>query len=194
MPRIGLTRERLLDAACALADREGFPALTLAALARQFDVKLASLYAHVKNVDDLRAGVALRALAILAEQADEAVLGRSGREALVALGDVHRCFAQDHPGLFEATRYSLDPASAAGSGGARLSLIMRAVLRGYDLDEEDSVHAIRLLGSFFLGFPVLERGGSFTHSQPGPEQSWRRGLDMLDVLLRSWARPARDIL
>ena len=186
MPRAGLTKERLIEAACELADRDGFAALTLAELARQFEVKLASLYSHVRNSDDLKAGVALMALDLLADRADEAVAGRAGKEAVVALAEVHRRFAGEHPGLFEAARFPLSAEQAAGSGGVRLSRTMLAALRGYGLAEPDQVHAVRLLGSFFLGFSLLERGGSFAHSQPEPDQSWQRGLDALDVTFKSW--------
>ena len=186
MPRVGLTRERLVEAGCDLADREGFAALTLAELARMFEVKLASLYSHVRNSDDLKVGVALRALDLLADRADEAVAGRAGKEALVALAEVHRHFAGEHPGLFEAARFPLSAEQAVGSGGVRLARTMLAALRGYGLAEADQVHAVRLLGSFFLGFSLLERGGSFAHSQPEPDQSWQRGLDALDLTLKSW--------
>lgn len=186
MPRAGLTRERLIEAACELADRDSFAALTLAALARQFEVKLASLYSHVRNSDDLKAGVALKALDLLADRADEAVAGRAGKEAVMALAEVHRRFAGEHPGLFEAAQFPLSAEQAAGSGGVRLSRTMLAALRDYGLAEADQVHAVRLLGSFFLGFSLLERGGSFAHSQPEPALSWQRGLDALDVTFKSW--------
>lgn len=186
MPRVGLTRERLVEAGCDLADREGFAALTLAELARMFEVKLASLYSHVRNSDDLKAGVALKALDLLADRADEALAGRAGKDAIVALAEVHRHFAGKHPGLFEATRFPLSAEQAAGSGGVRLARAMRAALRGYGLVEADEVHAVRLLGSFFLGFSLLELGGNFAHSQPEPDQSWQRGLDALDAMLTNW--------
>lgn len=187
MPRAGLTRGRLVAAAASFADEYGFDLLTLAALARQFDVKLASLYSHIRNSDDLKTGVALFALSELADRADEAVAGRAGKDALIALANVHRDFAREHPGLFQAARFRIDAAAAAASGGARLSRTNQAVLRGYPLTETDRIHAIRLLGSFFLGFSVLELAGSFVHSQPEAEISWLRNLDALDALLESWA-------
>lgn len=186
MPRAGLTRERLVEAAATLADEEGFEALTLAAVARHFDVKLASLYSHVPNVDGLKTGVALLALSALADRAEEAVAGRAGRDALVALADAHRSFAREHPGLFAAARFPVDPASAA-NGGVRIARVSQAALRAYGLSEADRVHAIRLMGSLFLGFPLLEFAGSFAHSQPEAEASWVRSLDGLDMLFRSWA-------
>ena len=188
MPRAGLTRDRIIEAAAALADEQGFDTLTLAALARVFNVRLPSLYGHLANSDDLKKGVALLALGLLAERAEEAIAGRSGREALIALANAHRDFARQHTGLFQAARYPLDPDSIADSGAMRLSRANHAMLRGYDLDEEGRVHATRLIGAFVLGFSLLELAGSFGHSAPDPEMSWRRGVEALDVLIRSWAK------
>lgn len=189
MPRAGLTSDKIIEAASRLADEQGFDSLTLAALARLFDVRLPSLYAHVASVHELKKGVALLALRRLAERVETAVAGRAEKDALVALADTHRNFAREHPGLFHAARYPLDEESAARSGGARLAWLNHAILRGYDLEEEDRVHATRLIGAFVLGFSLLELAGSFAHSAPDAELSWRRDLDGLDALFKSWARP-----
>lgn len=187
MPRAGLTRDKIVEAAGVLADEQGFDTLTLAALARLFNVRLPSLYGHLASSDDLKKGVALLGLRLLAEKAEEAVAGRSGKDALVALANAQRDFARQHPGLFQAARHPLDPADVADSGGARLSRINHAMLRGYNLEEEDRVHATRLLGAFVLGFSLLELAGSFEHSAPEPGVSWERGIDALDLLIKSWA-------
>lgn len=187
MPRAGLTRDKIITAAAEHADGYGFDTLTLAAIARLFGVRLPSLYAHVQSLHELKTGVALFALERLAQGTEEALAGRAGRDALIALVDTHRRFAQDHPGLFQASRYPLDPKSAAGSGGARIARLNHAMLRGYHLGEADRVHATRLVGSFVLGFSLLELAGSFGHSTPEAELSWRRGIDGLDVLFRTWA-------
>ena len=187
MPRAGLTRDKIIQVAAECADAQGFESLTLAAIARLFSVQLPSLYGHVASVNELKKGVALLALQRLAERTEEAVAGRAGKDALIALVDTHRRFAQRHPGLFSASRYPLDAESAASSGGARLARVNHAMLRGYDLGHEDRVHATRLVGSFVLGFSLLELAGSFSHSAPDAELSWRRGVDGLDALFQSWA-------
>lgn len=189
MPRIGLTSTRLAEAAGELADEIGFPSITLTELARRFDMKVASLYSHVKNSEDLRARVALLSLDKLANCAEQAVAGRSGKDALTAIANVHRAFAREHPGLFEAARHRLDGPFTEDNGGLRISRIMRAVLRGYALDEVECTHAIRLLSSVLLGFPMLELAGSFDHSQPAIETSWDRTIDALDAVLKGWKPP-----
>lgn len=186
MPRIGLTREKLIEAAGVIADESGFERLTLSALARLYRVRLPSLYSHVSSSKDLKLGVALLALEKLAAMAEEAIAGRSGKDALRAMANVHRVFARLHPGLFHAARYPIDPASALGSGGARLATISLAMLRGYGLEGEDSVHAVRLFGSFVLGFSLLEAAGSFGHRPPPSDASWERGIEALDALFQSW--------
>jgi AcrR family transcriptional regulator len=184
--RAGLTPERLVRAGAELADAAGFEQVTVSALARRFEVKVPSLYSHVKSTHDLRTRVALYALAELADLGSAALAGRSGKDALTALGDVYRDYARVHPGRYAATRLPLDTATARASAGPRHAGMMRAVLRGYHLTEPDQTHAVRLLGSVFHGFVSLEQAGGFDHSAPGADETWPRILDALDALLRNW--------
>ncbi|GAB2867608.1 TetR-like C-terminal domain-containing protein [Myroides odoratimimus subsp. xuanwuensis] len=176
----------MVRAGADLADEVGFEQVTLSALARHFDVKVASLYSHVRGSEDLRRAMALLALEELAQRAGQGLAGRAGPDALRALGNVYRDYASEHPGRYDAARHDLDPATAAASAGPRLAELTRAVLRGYDLGADDQTHAVRLLGSFFHGFVSLERAGGFRHSSPDSQVSWDRILDSLDAMLRSW--------
>lgn len=186
MARAGLSAERLVQAGGELADEVGFEQLTVSALARRFDVKVASLYSHVRSSQDLKTRIALAALAELADLGTAALAGRSGQDALAALGNVYRDYARAHPGRYAAARMTLDAETAAASAGPRHSDMLRAILRGYDLPESDHVHAIRLLGSVFHGYVSLELSGGFDHSDPGSAESWARAMDALDALLRNW--------
>ncbi|KRD15524.1 MULTISPECIES: TetR/AcrR family transcriptional regulator [unclassified Streptomyces] len=186
MGRVGLTTERLVRAGAELADEAGFEEVTVSALARRFDVRVASLYSHVKNSQDLRTRIALLALEELADRAADALAGRSGKDALTALADVYRDYAHEHPGRYAAAQLRLDPETAAASAGVRHAQMTRALLRGYDLEEPDRTHAVRLLGSVFNGYVALELGGSFSHSAPDTDETWARVLDALDALLRNW--------
>lgn len=191
MPRAGLTTDRVVREAAGLADEQGLAAVTVSAVARRFDVKAASLYSHVAGTDDLRTRVALLALEELADLAADAVAGRSGADALVALADVYRDYARTHPGRYDATRVRLDPATAAASAGGRHAAITRAILRGYGLAGDDATHAVRLVGSVMHGFTSLELAGGFDHSDPSPDTTWPRILEQLDRMLRTWSDPRR---
>ncbi|MFG2310536.1 TetR/AcrR family transcriptional regulator [Streptomyces sp. NPDC048566] len=189
MVRAGLTTERLARAGAELADEVGFDQVTVSALARHFDVKVASLYSHVRSSHDLKTRIALLALDELADRGAAALAGRAGKDALTAFADVYRDYAREHPGRYAAAQLRLDPETAAASAGVRHSRMTRAILRGYDLEEPDQTHAVRLLGSVFHGYVSLELSGGFSHSAPDSQESWSRVLDALDSLLRNWPAP-----
>ncbi|WP_024936665.1 TetR/AcrR family transcriptional regulator [Actinomadura welshii] len=186
MARAGVTVERLTGAAAELADEVGFGNVTVAALARRFGVKEASLYSHIKNAHDLKTRVALLALAELADEVSAAVAGRAGKDALVAFASAYRDYAKRHPGRYAAARMELDPETAAKSAAKRHSEMTRALLRAYDLSEPDETDAVRMLGGVFHGFVSLETAGSFSHTPRDVEASWSRTLDALDVALKNW--------
>lgn len=186
MVRAGLSTERLVRAGAELADEIGFEQVTASELARRFDVKVASLYSHVKNSQDLKTRIALFALEELADRAADAIAGRAGKDALVAFANVYRDYQLEHPGRAAAARMRLDPETAAAGAGVRHAQMTRAILRGYDLTEPDATHAVRLLGSVFHGYASLESTGGFSHSAPDSEETWTRILDALDALLRNW--------
>jgi AcrR family transcriptional regulator len=184
MARAGLTTEKVTYMGAELADELGFDQVTISEIARRCGVRVASLYSHVKGSDDLRARIAMLALHDLADRGGEALAGRSGRDALIALGNVYRDYAVEHPGRYDAARLPV----ADEDAGRRHSQMMRAILRGYDLTDADETHAVRLLGSIFHGFISLERGGGFEHSEPSSAESWARILETLDRMLLSWPR------
>ncbi|MFE7619666.1 TetR/AcrR family transcriptional regulator [Streptomyces sp. NPDC057496] len=185
MVRVGLTPERLTRAGAELADEVGFDQVTVSALARRFDVKVASLYSHVKSSHDLKTRIALSALEELADRVSADLAGRAGKDALAAFANAFRDYAREHPGRYDAARLRLDPETAATSAGVRHAQMTRAILRGYDLSEPDQTHAVRMLGSVFHGYISLEMAGGFSHTAVDSQESWLWTLDSLDALLRS---------
>ncbi|GAA3713258.1 TetR-like C-terminal domain-containing protein [Nonomuraea antimicrobica] len=190
MARAGVTPERLTLAAAELADEIGFQNVTASALARRFGVKPAALYAHVKDLQDLRVRVAALALSELADRAAAALVGRAGKDALVAFANAYRDYAKEHPGRYAAAQIEPDPETPAASAARRHADMTRAILRGYDLAEPDQTDAVRMLGSMFHGYVSLETQGGFGRHPRDVEVSWQRTLDALDAVLRNWPPPA----
>lgn len=187
MARAGLTSDKVAHAGADLADELGFDRVTVSELARRLGVQVASLYSHVSGSDDLRTRIALIALDELADLGEESVAGRSDKDALLALAEVYRRYATEHPGRYDAARLRLDPATATASAGPRHARMLRAALRGYRLPEPQQTHAVRMVGSMFHGFIALERSGGFDHSEPTSAQSWTSILDALDQMLLTWS-------
>ncbi|GGK62577.1 transcriptional regulator [Sphaerisporangium melleum] len=191
MARAGLTAERVTEAAADLADAIGFENVTVSAVARSFGVRDASLYSHVKNLQDLRERVTLLAAGEVADRIAAAVAGRSGKEAMTAFANAYRAYALAHPGRYAAYQTPLDPAVAARSAAyVRNVELTYAMLRAYDLDEPHLTDAGRLLRSTFHGYVTLELNGGFSHSRE-VRASWDSALDGLHFLLQHWpGRPS----
>jgi AcrR family transcriptional regulator len=184
MPRAGLDSEGVVGAAAELVDADGLDALTLAGLAARLGIRAPSLYAHVDGLPDLRRRLADRGARELARALQSAATGRAGRDALAAVADAYRAYAIAHRGSYAA----LQVASEVGGSEAAQQLVdvVVAVLRGYGLEGEDAIHAVRAIRASLHGFVALETGGGF--GMPlDLDESYARLVSTLDQGLRASA-------
>lgn len=188
MPRAGLTTDRVVAAAADLADETGFESVTLSALARHFGVKDASLYTHVRNLQDLRVRVALLAGGELIDEIAAAVAGRAGKEALTAFAGAYRAYALRRPGRYAATQIRIDQTLVADSPTLRRTAeVTYGMLRAYGLTEPDLTDAVRLLRSTFHGYCALEATGGFGAPRD-VRASWDKAVEALHMALTHWPR------
>ena len=160
MPRAGLDAEAVVAAAAVLADARGLHQLTLARLAGALGIRTPSLYAHVDGLGDLRARLGARGAWELAAALQLAAAGRSGGDALRAIALAYREYADAHPGTYAAMQIAPDTEEFEAAGAAVVGPIV-AVLRGYALEGEPAIHAVRAIRSALHGFVSLEREGGF---------------------------------
>ncbi|GLW47734.1 transcriptional regulator [Streptomyces sp. NBRC 14336] len=188
MARAGLTADRVTAAAADLADEVGFEKVSLSALARHFGVKDASLYSHVRSLQDLRTRIALLAGGELIDRIALAVAGRAGKDALKAFADAYREYALEHPGRYAATQIHVDQDLIADTPALRRTAeITYGMLRAYGLDEPDLTDAVRLLRSTFHGYCALESAGAFGAPRD-VRASWDRAVEALHVALEHWPK------
>jgi AcrR family transcriptional regulator len=96
-------RDEILEVAVTVLEEAGPEALTMRELADRMGIRAPSLYKHVKDKDDIIAGVQERALLDLARH-----LSSSTGQGLLALSEAYRSWARAHPRLYEvATRRPL---------------------------------------------------------------------------------------
>lgn len=178
MPRAGLSRAAVVEAAAALADEGGLEELSLVDLAERLGVRKPSLYNHVGGIGDLRRELALVGIRELGRRLSRAAVGKAGEDGLFALAEAYRAFVKERPGLYEATvrSYRLsdpdDPEFGATEGealGPVLAVLASCGVRG----EEESIHAARGLRSIAHGFATLEEAGGFGISLD-PDESFRK--------------------
>jgi AcrR family transcriptional regulator len=147
-PRLPLTRERVLAAAVALADRGGIESLSMRKLAQELGVEAMSLYHHVANKDDILDGLVDVVFGEIdlptGEDGWKAAMRRraiSAREAL-----------RRHPwatGMMESR-------PTPGAANLRHHDAVLGVLRGAGFSVELAAHAYSLLDSYIYGFALQE--------------------------------------
>ena len=174
-----LDAERVIAAAADIADAEGLDKLTLTRVADTLGVRQPALYRHVEGYDDLLRSLSLRGREILAQRLADAAVGLSGDDAVAAVGHAWRKMVRDHPGIYAATdRYPCAGDTELEGAVERVLGVLGQVLRGYDLTEEDRVHAARTLRSAFHGFSHLESGDG--HPLPhDPEDTFDHLVQLL---------------
>ena len=190
LARRPLDAERVIFAAAEIADAEGLDKLTLTRVADVLGVRQPALYRHVAGYDDLLRSLSLRGREILAQRLADAAVGLSGNDAVAAVGHAWRKMVRDHPGIYAATdRYPCAGDAELEAAVERVLAVLGQVLRGFDLTEEDRVHAARALRSAFHGFSHLESGDG--HPLPhDPEDTFDHLVELLCAGVHRLSREA----
>ena len=147
-PRTPLTRQRVLRAAVALADRGGVGALSMRKLAQELGVEAMSLYNHVANKDDILDGIVDVVFGEIELPAGEAGWEAAMRRRAVSAREALR----RHPwatGLMESRR-------TPGPANIRHHDAVLGVLRNAGFPVELAAHAYSLLDSYIYGFALQE--------------------------------------
>lgn len=149
-------------------------------LADRLGVKTSSLYKHVDSQAALAHRIAVLATNEVADVIRDATQGRAGRDALTAGAQAMRSYVQHHPGRYAATNatHPTGPDDPLTPAVDRLLASWAAILRGYRLDPEREIHALRLLRSLLHGFVTLEVTGGFRIDTP-VDDSFTWALDVI---------------
>ncbi|UYP19630.1 WHG domain-containing protein [Rhodococcus sp. Z13] len=154
-----LTRDKVVAAAVEIVDELGWEALTMSTLSSRLGVVAASLYNHVRNLDDVRAAVQIAAMTELGAHLREVAMGRSGPEGLRALIDAHRAWATGHPQRYRALTTA--PVDRDGLLAAALdaNVALRTMLASCGVPEERTLETAVGMFAALHGFAVLESSG-----------------------------------
>jgi AcrR family transcriptional regulator len=136
-------RQAVIEAAAVIVDRGGWEAISLAAIAAEMGIHPTSLYTHVDGLDDVRDQLVILTMRQLGEQVWKAAVGRTGADALMAIGYATRGFLLDHPARGHAMlthRATSDDAERAETG-RWLAEPTLATMRSFGLDERQASDA-----------------------------------------------------
>lgn len=171
-PAISLNRDRILQAAVAVADNRGFDALSMRNLAEELGTAPMSLYRHFANKEDLLDGMVD---VVFAEMYPPAI-GGDWKAEFRKRGISAREALRRHPwaiGLME-TRMNPGPASAVHHNATM------GCLREAGLPFRDAVHGYSVLDSYTYGFALQEKTIPFESPKEAAEMAEVTVADMGD--------------
>jgi AcrR family transcriptional regulator len=164
-PVAGLTRERILGTAIALADADGLGAVSIRRIAGELKARPMSLYAHIGSKDELLALMHDRVLG-------EALLGDvpgEWQEALRAIARRTREVTLRHPWIIAEHLPRLGPSML------RHLEESAAAVASLDADDASKRALLIAVDTFTIGQVTLQLAGTVARSQgAGVDDAWRR--------------------
>jgi AcrR family transcriptional regulator len=162
--RVAERRQQILDAARAMAEADGWTAVTSRRLAGAIGYTQPVLYGHFPGgKTEIMRTVALVGFAELAAATRAAMGGKTGRQAVAAVADVYLGFAAAHPSLYEAMfQLPIDARFAQEDSETELRSGFNALSAA--LGNGDGT-ATEVFWSALHGMSVLERAGRMRQEQ-----------------------------
>jgi AcrR family transcriptional regulator len=161
--KVTLSKDRIVEAAVALAGGGGFELLSMRNLAEKLGAAPMSLYRHVANKEDLLDGM----VDVVFGEMYPPVIGGDWKTELRERGISARAALRRHPwaiGLME-TRMHPGPASAVHHNATM------GCLREAGFPFREAVHAYNVLDSYTYGFAVQEKTIPFETPEESAEMA-----------------------
>jgi len=184
----GLTREWVVDAALAIADRDGIDAVTLRRLAETLGVTPMALYHHIRDKDHLLDLMASRLLSHLdVGLTDDDVTWQA---SLRAIGQRFLALVEAHPAAPFLLSRPFDAAAAREVSAALLTILGRA-----GFASADAVRLLQVLTGMLLGPAIHRTTYAAASSVTRPEEveasadqtsDWISGADADRLTLDLW--------
>ncbi|MGN5238632.1 TetR/AcrR family transcriptional regulator [Rhodococcus sp. SJ-3] len=154
-----LTRDKVIDAAIDAVDEAGWEQLSMSTLSSRLGIVAASLYNHVRGLDDVRAAVQARAMTDLGLHLREVAMGRSGRDGLRALIDAHRAWATTRPRRYQALTTAPIDRETLIAAALDANVALSTMLASCGVPEKNRLEVTIGMFSALHGFALLESSG-----------------------------------
>ncbi len=180
-PKKRIDKEMVVRTAAALLEEGGADALSLTRLAEKLGIQTPSLYNHIDGLGGLQRELTLMSARNLADRMEQAAIGRSGNQAILAIAQAYREYIKSAPALYQnslrasGNQAQKDPELEAVE--ERTVRVVLVVIESFGLRGDDAIHAVRGLRSLIHGFASLEVAGGF--GMPlDCDESFRRLLEI----------------
>ena len=180
------TRERILEAAVALAREDGWPGVTMRKIADQIDYSHPALYAYFATKDDLLLALLREGLALFAVELEAAAAAApSSDEAILVLTAALWDFPWRHPELYQVMHglggVAFATADTRAEGRAAVApavAVVGPLLARHGRDPGEAERLCTLLWCTVHGLVTLTMAGRFSREE-GAALAAQAGRDAL---------------
>jgi len=159
-PRLPLSKERILQVAVDVSDRDGLAALTMRRLGAELGVEAMSLYKHVANKEEILDGIVELVVGEIEIPSDGAAWKEAMRRRAISAREV-----------LSRHSWAIGLLEARGSKGHTALRYLDAILgnlRSAGFSIEDAAHAFWLLDSYVYGHVIQESSLPMSTSEEAP--------------------------
>ena len=193
MARQGLTRADVIGAAIEMIESEGLHSFSLRELAGRLHIKAASLYNHIRNMDELYTEIGYYVISELKKVQLDAIAGKQRAEAVKALADAYYRFGKERPELYKVIlSLPMVKNDAIHRAGFDIVEPIMSAMAGYRLTREQMMHLQRVFRSIMHGFISQEEAGCFRQFPVGVGDSYQMAVRGFILLLESSEKEARE--
>lgn len=186
MPRQGLTKEIIILKALDIINRSGYQMLTFVNLAKELDVKPPAMFKHFNNLEDLKCSLTLKAVNGLKENLQKSLIGISGKKAISSLCHTYREFARNNHGLYISMQSNHFKDREVSLAATELMSIIVSIIKGFDINEKNHIHIVRLIRSSLHGFAILETDFNFGMSKD-IDESFQLQIEAILYMIQSYS-------
>jgi AcrR family transcriptional regulator len=150
-----LTRDRVIEAALHVMDAEGLEAVSMRRVAREVGVEAMSLYNHVRDKDDILEGLCIRVMS----EFEFPERHQDWPEAARFAANEWRRVLKQHPNVITLFAGHAEPMTHVE--GLRPMEFALGLLREAGLSDRDAARVFNVMGSYIMGFVLMEVGQMF---------------------------------
>ncbi len=192
MVRRGLTRADIIQAAIAMIESEGLHRFSLRELANRLHIQAASLYNHIRNMDELYTEIGYYAISELKKVQLDAIAGKRRAEAVEALADAYHRFGKERPEIYKVIlSLPMVKNDAIHRAGFDIVEPIMTAMAGYHLTQVQMEHLQRVFRSILHGFIAQEEAGCFRQYPVDVAESYRLAVRGLILLLENSEKEAQ---
>ncbi len=173
MQKKGITREIIYQAAAQLIVEKGYDHFSIRELAARLGVKPASLYSHVKNVQEINIAVGENAICQMSDVLEKAINEKDADTAFIKFAEDYRNFAHKNPELYRAIMALPGASETTLKEEEQKTIIpLRRLVERYLSNEKNVINFQRYLRSAIHGFIMLESSGFMRNKKIPADESY----------------------